>query len=193
MHLRLENFEIVCEETTRKGARALFLGIFGQRALKLMVPAQHTRIISRIRIRPKNWVNSFWQSSKIEPKSRIGTSNYSLKTRLYVCCDFEHSPFFRITLQYQSNNTVLMLAFSNGSNITPTNRLNTPKRKKRTQGHPSYTSANYFWQKLAMSTISHYAKKLHALSHRWTRFGFFMSKSHTNQVSTTGVSECLSE
>ena len=76
-----------------------------------------------------------------------------------MCCDFEHSPFFRITLQYQSNNTVLMLAFSNGSNITPTNRLNTPKRKKRTQGHPSYTSANYFWQKLAMSTISHYAKK----------------------------------
>ena len=55
MHLRLENFGIVCEETTRKGARALFLGIFGQRALKLMVPAQHTRIISRIRIRPKNW------------------------------------------------------------------------------------------------------------------------------------------
>ena len=59
MHLRLENFEIVCEETTRKGARALFLGIFGQRALKLMVPAQHTRIISRIRIRPKNWAKFF--------------------------------------------------------------------------------------------------------------------------------------
>ena len=56
---RLENFEIVCEETTRKGARALFLGIFGQRALKLMVPAQHTRIISRIRIRPKNWAKFF--------------------------------------------------------------------------------------------------------------------------------------
>ena len=59
MHLRLENFEIVCEETTRKGARALFLGIFGQRALKLMVLAQHTRIISRIRIRPKNWAKFF--------------------------------------------------------------------------------------------------------------------------------------
>ena len=109
-----------------------------------------------------------------------------------MCCDFEHSPFFRITLQYQSNNTVLMLAFSNGSNITPTNRLNTPKRKKRTQGHPSYTSANYFWQKLAMSTISHYAKK-HALSHRWTRVGFFISKSHTNQVSTTGASEWVNK
>ena len=54
-----------------------------------------------------------------------------------MCCDFEHSHSLRITLQYQSNKIVSMLAFSNGSNFTLTNSWNTPKRKKEPRDtHP---------------------------------------------------------